>query len=99
MISIASRRATTSSLRPKRAPSAFPGSVEFFASRSPRFFPAVLAVLLPWIVFSPAGVRADQRSHARCRVIVVGYVGGLDFPDNPYSGIVQIRERLKKMES
>jgi pimeloyl-ACP methyl ester carboxylesterase len=31
-------------------------------------------------------------------VIVVGYVGGLDFPSNPYSGIVQIRERLKKME-
>ena len=32
-------------------------------------------------------------------MIVVGYVGGLDFPENPYSGIVQIRERLKKSES
>jgi hypothetical protein len=31
-------------------------------------------------------------------VIVVGYVGGLDFPANPYSGIVQIGERLKNMK-
>lgn len=64
-----------------------------------RFITGALAVLLLWIAFSPAVVRADQKPHSPCSVIVVGYVGGLDFPDNPYSGIVQIRERLKKSKS
>ena len=50
-------------------------------------------VIMAGIVMPP--VRAGQKP---CKVIVVGYVGGLDFPDNPYSGIVQIRQRLKKME-
>ena len=30
-------------------------------------------------------------------MIVVGYVGGLDVPWNPYSGIVQIRKRLEHL--
>jgi hypothetical protein len=100
MISIASRRVTTSLLKPKRGRSAFPGSPEFFASNNVRLFCSTLAVLIPWIVFSSPPVRAGQKPSSPCKVIVVGYVGGgLDFPDNPYSGIVQIRERLKTMES
>jgi len=29
---------------------------------------------------------------------VVGYVGGLDTPNNPYSGIIQIRNRLRSLQ-
>jgi pimeloyl-ACP methyl ester carboxylesterase len=68
-----------------------------FVNKSPRIFFGALALFLSWFAFSPSAVHATQKSHAPCTVIVVGYVGGLDFPSNPYSGIVQIRERLKKM--
>jgi hypothetical protein len=87
----------TSLFKRKREPSGFPGFTEFFASNRIRSGLGAL-VLLPCFAALPAAVRANQKIPAPCKVIVVGYVGGLDVPNNPYSGIVQVRERLEKLK-
>ena len=71
--------------------------MECFVSSRVRISSVVLALLLPCFVLWPSEVRADQKPNVPCKVIVVGYVGGLDARWNPLSGIAQIRNRLKKL--
>jgi hypothetical protein len=62
--------------------------------RTVRIAFALLLLLMAFLA-SNAHARAEDGSPQACRVIVVGYVGGLDTPGNPGSGIVRIRDRLR----
>jgi hypothetical protein len=67
------------------------GSKKFLATRTK------IALLLAISPISAAGIHAQQKTPAACKVVVVGYVGGLDVPGNPISGIIQIRNRLQNL--
>jgi hypothetical protein len=58
-----------------------------------RAFAGLFALLAAF----PAEALAKQKSSSPCKVIVLGYVGGLDTPGNPLSGIVRIRNRLRSL--
>jgi hypothetical protein len=68
-----------------------------FANERMRLFAALFALLTACLAAFPAEAPAKQKSSAPCKVIVLGYVGGLDTPDNPLSGIVRIRNRLRSL--
>jgi pimeloyl-ACP methyl ester carboxylesterase len=56
-----------------------------------------LTAIFMFVALFPSEARAENGSPQACKVIVVGYVGGLDTPGNPSSGIVQIRDRLRSL--
>jgi hypothetical protein len=66
-----------------------------FASKRMRVVAALFALPAAGLAVFPARTFAKQKSSSPCRVIVLGYVGGLDTPGNPLSGIVRIRNRLR----
>jgi hypothetical protein len=59
-----------------------------------------LLLIAPWIIavlISPAAFAAPNAAEP-CRLIVVGYTGGTETPNYSMSGIVQIRDRLDKLD-
>jgi pimeloyl-ACP methyl ester carboxylesterase len=69
----------------------------YFANKRMRASLARLTVLISFLTIFPSRARAKQRSSSACKVVVLGYVGGLDTPGNPLSGIVRIRNRLQSL--
>jgi pimeloyl-ACP methyl ester carboxylesterase len=68
-----------------------------FASKRMRASVFLFALLTAGLAAFPAEALARQKSSSPCKVIVLGYVGGLDTPGNPLSGIVRIRNRLRSL--
>ncbi len=58
---------------------------------------AAFITLLLLAAISPVEARSTVLKPTACRTIVIGYVGGLDAPMNPFSGIVMIRNRLRRL--
>ena len=69
-----------------------------FANKRRRVFAAIVALLAACLAAFPAEGLAKEKSSSPCKVIVLGYVGGLDTPGNPLSGVVRIRNRLRRLE-
>lgn len=62
-----------------------------------RAFAGLFALLAAGLAAFPAECLAKAKSSSPCKVIVLGYVGGLDAPGDPLSGIVRIRNRLRSL--
>jgi len=59
-----------------------------------------LTLIVPFVIaalFSPAAYAAPNAADP-CRLIVVGYTGGTETPNYSASGIVQIRDRLDRLD-
>ena len=98
MTSIASKGETRLLFRPQKG--ALGSAVGFTASIVNRRLSArwvVFVMLFGFASFFPRQARSQPKSSVKCRVVVVGYTGGLDTPGNPYSGIVEIRDRLRAL--
>jgi len=59
---------------------------------------AQLAVLICFLAIFSSRACAEPKSSSACKVIALGFVGGLDTPQNPLSGIVRIRNRLRSLK-
>jgi pimeloyl-ACP methyl ester carboxylesterase len=68
-----------------------------FGSERMRASAVLFALLTAGLTLFPVAAHAKQKSSLPCKVIVLGYVGGLDTPGNPLSGIVRIRNRLRSL--
>jgi pimeloyl-ACP methyl ester carboxylesterase len=68
-----------------------------FGSERMRASAVLFALLTAGLALFPAEALARQKPSSPCKVIVLGYVGGLDAPGNPLSGIVRIRNRLRSL--
>ncbi len=62
----------------------------------------MLALLLALALEAQAQPQAQGAPPARpgpCKILVVGYVGGLDTPNNRFSGVVRIRKQLQALKN